>query len=192
MNQTRLLGAELFGAEAVPLEVTRTLIGKEDVGVLQQVIEFGAILFGAIEDGLTHPDLHVPIKPLNLGISGPPDVEDIGPVLGEVSSDAGSGDNMPHSESTDTVQRTLCTVLEMYRFAYTDLHHPDQRHSGKHVDVLSLLPELVESTDLRHHDPGLCCGPFEVVGAPLPNGVPYGFRACATLEQAQRAGGQLG
>src|SRR5262249_61404448 len=80
MDQPRLFCAELFRIETVPLQIARTLVGEEDVSVLQQALEFRAILFGIIQDRRTHPHLDVPDKRLNLGIVGPPDVEDIGPV----------------------------------------------------------------------------------------------------------------
>src|SRR5262249_38356892 len=143
------------------------------------------------QNGLTHTNLHVPGKSLNLGVVGPPDVEDIGTVLREVSANARSGDHMPHSEGANAIQRALSILLEGDRLAVADLLHPDQWHSGKHVGVLGLLPELLEGAHLRHHDPSLCPGVLEVIGAPLPNGLLHSFSACAALEQIQGASSQL-
>src|SRR5262249_19804287 len=112
--------------------------------------------------------------------------------LGEVSAYPGAGDDMPHSEGTNAVQRVLWIFREWYRLAVADLLDRDQRHSREHVGVLRFLPEFVEGAHLRHHDPGLRPSVFEVVGTPLPNGVSHSFSAWATLEQAERAGGQLG
>src|SRR5215831_1209346 len=97
MNQARLLRGERFGIEAVALQIAGTLVGKEDVSVFQEPIEFRAIFLGVVQDGLTHPNLRVPRKGLNFGIARPPDVEDVGPVLSEVSANGRSGDHMPHS-----------------------------------------------------------------------------------------------
>jgi hypothetical protein len=50
MNQARLLRGERFGIQVMALQITRALIGKEDIGTLQQLVEFRAILFGSIEE----------------------------------------------------------------------------------------------------------------------------------------------
>src|SRR5262249_43300719 len=50
MDQPRLLGAELFGIKPVPLQISWALVGEEYVGILQQVIEFRAIVLGVVKD----------------------------------------------------------------------------------------------------------------------------------------------
>src|SRR5215470_8072863 len=50
MDQPRLLCAELFGIEAVALQIARALVGEEYVGILQQLIEFRAIVLGIVQD----------------------------------------------------------------------------------------------------------------------------------------------
>src|SRR6516165_10262842 len=158
MDQSRLLCAELFGIEAVPLQIARAPVGEEDVGILQQAIEFRAIVFGVVKYGLTHPNLCVPDKRLHVSVLGPPDVEDIGPVAGEISAYASSGDHMPHSECANAIQRALSILFQRDRIAFADLLHADQRHPGEHFGVLKLRAEFVEGA---HHDDGkagFCCG----------------------------------
>src|SRR6516164_8653693 len=121
MNQPRLLCAELFGVKPVPLQIARALVSEEYVGILQQVIDFRAIGLGVIKYRLTHPDLHVPGKRLDLGVVGPPDVEDVGPVVGEVSADSSPRNDMPHSERPNAVQRALSILLKSNRLAFADL-----------------------------------------------------------------------
>src|SRR6516225_1934668 len=153
MNQARLLRGERFGIQAVALQITRALVGKEDVGIFQQLVEFRAILFRAIEERGTHPDLRVPSESIDLGVVGPPDIEDIRAVTGEVSTDDGSGNHMPHSKGANTIQRALTILLERDRLALADLLHRNQRHLGKDFSVLSLLPEFLEGAYLRKDEP---------------------------------------
>ena len=188
MDQPRLFCAELFRIEAVPLQIARALVGEEDVSVLQQALEFRAILFGIIQDRRTHPHLDVPDKRLNLGIVGPPDVEDIGPVAGEISAHASSGNHMPHSECANAIQRALSIFLERDRFAVADLLHRDQRHPGEHLGILTLLLELVEGAHLSEDKSLLGSRVLQVVGAPLQNCVLQRFDAGATPEEVERAG----
>src|SRR5262249_4318065 len=123
MDQSRLLCTELFGIEAVALQVTRTLVRKEDVGVLQQAIECRAIVLGVVQDRRTHANLDVPDKRLDFGVVWPPDVENIRPVTGEISAHGSSGDHVPHSERTNAVERTLSFFFEGDRLAVADLLH---------------------------------------------------------------------
>src|SRR5262245_38576971 len=104
MNQPGLLLAQFFRGEAISLQVTRAPIREEDVGILQQEIEPGAIFLRTVKNRGTHPNLYVPDKRLNLCIIRPPDVEDVGAVVGEVSADAGSGNHVPHSERANALQ----------------------------------------------------------------------------------------
>src|SRR5262249_4267773 len=157
--------AEFFGTEAVPLQIARSLIGEKDVGVLQQAIEFGAILFGVVEDGLAHPDLHIPGKSLDLSVPGSPDVEDIGAMLSEVSAHRGAGNHMPHSEGTNAVQRAGRIPRKRHWRAVAYLLDRDQWHSRKHVGVLRFLAEFLEGAYLRHHDTGFSPGELEIVCA---------------------------
>src|SRR5262249_20570594 len=139
MYQPRLPGAELLGVEAVPLQIARALVGKEDVGILEQAIELRAIVLGVIQERGTHPDLDVPGERLELAVRRPPDVEYVGPVQREVSADGTARDHMAHAESANAVQRALAIPLEGYRRAVADLLHRDQGHLGEDVGVLRLL-----------------------------------------------------
>src|SRR5215831_13326587 len=152
MNQARLLRGERFGIQAMALQITRALVGKEDVGILQQLVEFRAILFRAIEERRTHPDLRVPSESIDLGVVGPPDIEDIRAVTGEVSTDDGSGNHMPHSKGANAIQRAPTILLERDRFGLADLLHRNQRHFRKDFGVLGLLPEFVEGAYFREDE----------------------------------------
>src|SRR5580704_4678398 len=99
----------------MPFQKAWTLVGEEHVGILQQAIELGAIFRRVIQYCGTHPDLHVPGKDLHLRIIGPPDIEDIGTIEGEISADSRSGNHVPHSESTNAIQVTLASRLERHR-----------------------------------------------------------------------------
>src|SRR5262249_35119885 len=105
--------------------------------------------------GLTHRSLDVPGKRLDLGVARPPDVEDICAVVSEISADAGPGDHVSHSESTNAIQRAFSIPLERDWLAFGDLLHRDQRHSGKNVGVLSLFAEFLERSHLGDGKPGL-------------------------------------
>src|SRR6266540_5621676 len=110
--QSWLLLDEFFRGEAISLQITGAPVREEHVGILQEAIERGAIFFGAIQYRGTHPNLHVPGKALHLRIIRPPDVEDVGTVVGEVSADARSGNHVPHSERANALQGALCGALE--------------------------------------------------------------------------------
>src|SRR5262249_3169117 len=164
----------------------------EYVGILEQAIEFRAILFGVVQDGLTHPDLDIPDKRLDLGIVGPPDVENIGPVAGEISADAGPGNHMPHADCANAVERTLCVLLEGDRLAFADFLPRDQRQPRQPLGILTLLLELLEGAHLDYGKPGFDRRVLQIIRTPLQNGVSYGIRAGAALEEAERARGQFG
>ena len=112
VDQSRLLFAKLFCGEAISLQVTGAPIREEHVGILQEAVEFGAIFFGAIQYRGAHPNLRVPKKVLHLGIIRPPDVEDIGAVVGKVSADGRSGNHVPQSKGANALQRALRAALE--------------------------------------------------------------------------------
>src|SRR5579863_1872036 len=129
VNQSRLFLAELFCGETISLQITGAPIREEHVGILQEAIERRAIFFGPIQQRGTHPDLHIPGKGLDLRIMGPPDVKDVGAVVGEVSADTRPGNYVPESERTNALQWTLCAALERHRLALADFFQRDQRHS---------------------------------------------------------------
>src|SRR6516162_1819372 len=187
MDQSRLLGAERFGIEAIPLEIARAPVGEEDVGILQQAIEFRAIVFGVVKYGLTHPNLCVPDKRLHVSVLGPPDVEDIGPVAGEISAYASSGDHVPHSERANAIERAPSILFEGYRIAFADLLHADQGHPGEHFGVLKLLPKFLEGAHHGDGKAGFCCGVLQLFGAPLQDGIVHGFDAGAAGEEVDSA-----
>src|SRR5262249_51108428 len=187
MNEARLLGGQRFGIATVALQIARAPIGKEDVGIFKQLVEFRAILFGVIQDRRTHPDLYVPGEPVDFGVVGPPDVEDIGAVAGEVSAHAGPGNHMPHSECANAVHRTLSILLEWDRLAFADPLPRYQRHSGKDFGVLSLLPEFLEGAYFREDEPRFCGCVLQLVGFPLQNRVIEGFDADAAPQKAESA-----
>src|ERR1700750_397275 len=102
------------------------------------MIDLREIVFGVAEQGLAHSDLDVPGKRLDFAIAGPPDVEDISAVAGEISADAGARNHMSHSECTNAVQWALCILLERNGRTFADLLYTDQRYPGKYFDVLRL------------------------------------------------------
>src|SRR5262245_28374283 len=68
VDQSRSLRAEFFSVEAIPLQIAWAPVSEEHVGILQQMIKLCEIVFGVVEYGLTHPNLNVPNKRLDLGI----------------------------------------------------------------------------------------------------------------------------
>jgi transcriptional regulator with GAF, ATPase, and Fis domain len=61
---------------AMPIEESRTLVGKEDIGTLEQPLELSAIVLGVAQDRRTHTDLHIPGESVHLRVTRPPDVQD--------------------------------------------------------------------------------------------------------------------
>jgi hypothetical protein len=112
VDQSGLGRAQFFGGKTVSLQITWALVGEEDVGILQQVVEPSAILRGVVQDGGAHPNLYVPGKGLDLGGVGPPDVKDVRALHGEVPAHRSSRDHMSHSERADAVERILSVRLE--------------------------------------------------------------------------------
>src|SRR5262249_41378167 len=160
-------------AEAVALQIAWALVGEEYVGILQQAIEFCAIVLGIVQDRRTHTNLYVPRKGLDLRIVWSPDVKDIGPIAGEISPYAGSCDHVPHSKCANAIKRALSTFLETYWIAFADLLHANQWHAGEDLDVLRLPPEFFEGAHHGDGKPGLSCGVLQVFGTPLQNSVAH-------------------
>src|SRR5579864_114003 len=54
MDQPRFPAAEFLGLETMAFQIARTLVREEDIGILQQEIEFCAILLRVIQDRRAH------------------------------------------------------------------------------------------------------------------------------------------
>src|ERR1700733_6648092 len=104
----------------MPSQETWKLIGEKYVGILQQTRKRGTIVLGVIQYGRAHAHLHVPGESLDLGVAWPPNVEDVRTVQGEVSADRASGDDVPHAERANAIQRTFSTSLKRYGFAVAE------------------------------------------------------------------------
>src|SRR6266478_4172054 len=192
VNQSRLFLAELFCGKAISLQITGAPIREEHVGILQKAIELRAIFFGAIQERGSHSNLYVQGKGLNLRITGSPDVKDVGAVVGEVSADSRSGNHVPQSERTHTLQWALCAALKRYRLALADFFQSDQRHSGEHFGVLGLVAKLLVGAHHPKDQPSLRRGRFQLLSAPLQNGIANGFAAVAAPQEIERPRLQAG
>jgi hypothetical protein len=82
MNESGLACAQFLGFETVQLQEAGPLVCEEHIGLGQQLVKPGAILLGVVQYRRSHADLHIPGKCLNLRVVGPPDIEDVGPVIG--------------------------------------------------------------------------------------------------------------
>src|SRR5262249_60884814 len=128
VDQPRFLGAKFLRIQAMPAEESRTLVGEEDIGTLEQSLDLSTIFLGVSEDRLTHADLHFPGESVHLRVTRPPDVQDVRPVQGKVPAHRTARDDVAHAEGTDALQRKIAAWLERHRLTVADLLHRDQRH----------------------------------------------------------------